>query len=123
MKKAEPLCFGALELADAVDRPPVLFHGMFAPCACARPLTNHRYVFFPSAVFIYGDCDVCGPERTAIFAPEAYMEARPAAPSLRDMMIEYLKEIPEDMAQDVLQDRLKHSSSATTGAAILPPVL
>lgn len=57
-----------VDLAGPVDTPPVLFHAIRVPCACGRSLTNNTFTFFPSAVFVHGECETCGPQ-SAIFAP------------------------------------------------------
>ncbi len=66
-----PINFGNLAMAggfDPLDPPPVVFHVIRVPCACGRSLDEVVYTFFPSAVFVSGECVACG-RQTAVFAP------------------------------------------------------
>jgi hypothetical protein len=67
--KSQPLDFARLDLAEPVDRPPVLYYTNGAPCACGRLLTNCVHTFLPTATFSTGICPVCEGVQTAIFAP------------------------------------------------------
>ncbi len=57
-----------LDFATVIDPVPVLFFAIRSPCACGRSLDSPSYTFFPSTVFVHGQCPVCGPQ-SAIFAP------------------------------------------------------
>lgn len=100
--KHSPLMFGNLDLAEPVDPPPVLFHAIRTPCACGRSLTDPLYTFFPSAVFVHGQCEKCGAQ-SAIFAPhmKGAMEPMPA----------YLARTLQHLVQDVGRAYGEHPST------------
>jgi hypothetical protein len=52
----------------AKSNAPVLFFDIRVPCACGMSLDEKTYTFFPSSIFVHGNCPACG-SRTAIFAP------------------------------------------------------
>jgi hypothetical protein len=67
--KLPALDFSRLDLAEPVDRPPIVQHEIGARCLCGRRLTDCVYTMLPTATFIAGQCPVCEGVQTAIFAP------------------------------------------------------
>lgn len=105
-----------IDTAAPVDAPPVLFHAMRAPCACGRALTNNTYTFFPSSVFVHGECSACGPQ-SAIFAP--HMEGK--GERLPEAIARTLARLTKDLARThgesvdvVLAEVLNYLASVNT---------
>lgn len=67
-ERRSPLSFGDHELAEPVDKPPLMFDRLRVPCECGGVLIGEEYAFFPNTLFIRGTCLKCGP-RSAFFAP------------------------------------------------------
>lgn len=71
------------DLEAAPLKAPVVFDSFRVPCQCGRHFPGLRYEFFPTTIFIHGECPSCGP-RTAIFAPPLTEEGQQAARKAMD---------------------------------------
>lgn len=69
----------APDQAEVIASAPALFDTLRVPCACGRHVPGLRFSFFPSTVYIEGECPECGPTH-AIFAPPLSRLTPPPAP-------------------------------------------
>ena len=85
-----------IDLAGPVDAPPVVFHTIRVPCACGRSLTpdKNTFTFFPSAVFVHGECEACGPQ-SAIFAPHM----KNVGEKMPEAIARHLQRLTRDLAR------------------------